>query len=308
MSTIKIDGVEVPEIRQKDFRELLESEENILIYGNKGVGKSSIVREYADDKGKTLIIFPLATMIPEFIGGVPYAQVSSDKKTEYFTLLLNESLAPLFKTKGEGYILFFDEINQAPTEVMNCLYGPCHIDRKQREWCGHSIEHAQIVAAGNLNDGSDGTVYLNELPGPLLDRFFVYQLVSSDKDTMDYLKKKWKNIPQVAKYIKAMQDGHINPRNIDKCLELLAFEKNPLLLKTKLGTALTAKILDMQKGMKSIDPADLIKNVRAAYERFQEDGIVAWGPETITTEEELVDKFREILSEEEIQAVLKGGK
>lgn len=308
MSTIKIDGVEIPEIRQKDFKELLESEENILVYGNKGVGKSSIVREYADEKGKTLIIFPLATMIPEFIGGVPYAQVSSDKKTEYFTLLLNESLAPLFKCKGEGYILFFDEINQAPTEVMNCLYGPCHIDKKQREWCGHSIEHAQIVAAGNLNDGSDGTVYLNELPGPLHDRFFVYQLVSSDRDTMDYLKKKWKNIPQVAKYIKTMQDGHINPRNIDKCLELLAFEKNPLLLKTKLGTALTAKILDMQKGMKSIDPADLIKNVRAAYERFQEDGIVAWGPETITTEEDLINKFREILNEEEIQAVLKGGK
>ena len=308
MSTMKIDGIEIPEIRPSDFYALLEDEENTLVFGNKGIGKSSIVREYAKDTGKTLLIFPLATMIPEFIGGVPYAQVSSDKKTEYFTLLLNEALAPMFKVKGKNYILFFDEINQAPTEVMNCLYGPCHIDPAQREWCGHSLEFAQIVAAGNLSDGTDGTVYLNELPGPLLDRFFVYQLVSNDKDTMDYLKKKYKNIPQVAKYIKAMQDNNINPRNIDKCLEMLQFEKNPLRLRAKLGTALTQKLLDMQKGMKSIDPADLIKNVRKAYERFQEDGIVAWGPETISTEEELIEKFKEILSEEEVASIVKGGK
>ena len=120
MSTMKIDGIDVPEIRQSDFYALLEDEENTLVFGNKGIGKSSIVRKFAKDKGKTLLVFPLATMIPEFIGGVPYAQVKSDKKTEYFTLLLNEALAPMFECKGKDYILFFDEINQAPTEVMNC--------------------------------------------------------------------------------------------------------------------------------------------------------------------------------------------
>lgn len=305
--TMKIDGVDVPEIRQKDFYKLLEDEENTLVFGNKGIGKSSIVRKYAEDKKKTLIIFPLATMIPEFIGGVPYAQVSPDKKTEYFTLLLNESLAPIFNTKGKDCILFFDEINQAPTEVMNCLYGPCHIDPKQREWCGHSLEYAQIVAAGNMDDGTDGTVYLNELPGPLLDRFDVFQLVNSDKDTLDYLKKKWANIPQVTKYIKIMQESHINPRNIDHVLKMLQFDKNPLRLRAKLGTALTQKLLDLQKGIKSIDPAELIKNSRKAYEIFKTDGIISWGAETITTEEDLIEKFKEILSEEELASVLKGG-
>lgn len=307
MSTMKIDGIDIPEIKQSDFYELLGDGENLLIFGNKGIGKSSIVRKFATDNKKTLLIFPLATMIPEFIGGVPYAQVSSDKKTEYFTLLLNEALAPMFECEGKDYILFFDEINQAPTEVMNCLYGPCHIDPKQREWCGHSLEYAQIVAAGNLSDGSDGTVYLNELPGPLLDRFFVCQLVSNAKDTMDYLKKKYKNIPQVAKYIQAMLDNKINPRNIDKCLELLQFDRNPILLRAKLGTALTQKILDMQKGMKSIDPAERLKNVKKLYKIFQEDGIVTWGPDTINTEDELIEKFKEILTDEELASVLKGG-
>lgn len=308
METMKIDGIDVPEIRQSDLYHLLEDEENTLVFGNKGIGKSSIVRKFAEDKGKILLTFPLATMIPEFIGGVPYAQVSSDKKTQYFTLLLNEALAPMFEVEGKNYILFFDEINQAPTEVMNCLYGPCHIDPEQREWCGHSLKYAQIVAAGNLSDGTDGTVYVNELPGPLLDRFDVFKLVNSTKDTLDYLKKKWKNIPQVAKYIKVMQEQKINPRNIDHCLKMLQFKKNPLRLRTKLGTALTQKVLDLEKGLSSIDPAELLKNVRTAYERFLEDGAVAWGPETITTEEALIEKFKEILSEEEIASVLKGGK
>ena len=95
---------------------------------------------------------------------------------------------------------------------------------------------------------------------------------------------------------------------MDHILKMLQFEKNPLRMRAKLGTALTQKLIDMQKGMKSIDPADLIKNVRTAYERFQEDGIVAWGPETISTEEELIEKFKEILSEEEVASIVKGGK
>lgn len=304
--TMKIDGMEIPQIRPKDLAELLEDEENTFVYGNKGIGKSSIVREYAERVGKKLLILSLATMIPEFIGGVPYAQVSTDKKTEYFTLLLNQMLEPIFKVKGKGWVIFFDEMNQAPTEVMNCLYSICHIDPKQREWCGHSLEFAQIVGAGNMSDGTDGTVYLNELPGPLHDRFFVYELVSNPTDTLNFLKKKWKNIPQVAKYIRVMQEANINPRNIDKCLEMLQYERNPLRLRAKLGTALTAKILDLQKGIKSLDPAELLKNARTVYNQFKEDGEVLFGAETITTEKDLKEKFSEFLSEEEIKSVMKG--
>lgn len=304
---MKIDNVDVPEIRQSDLYALLEEEENLMIYGNKGVGKSSIVRKYAKDKSKQLLILSLATMLPEFIGGIPYAQVSDDKKAEYFILLLNKSLAPMLKVKGKNWIIFLDEITQSPTEVMNCLYSICHIDPSQREWCGHSLEFAQIVAASNLTDGTDGTVYLNELPGPLHDRFFVYQLVSDDKDVMDYLKKKYKNIPQVTKYIKVMQREKINPRNIDKCLELLQFKKNPLLLRTKLGDALTREILDLQKGLEATDPTELLKKCRVAYERFKQDGGIKWkGGQVITDENELLDKFKELLSDEEVASIMKG--
>ena len=78
------------------------------------------------------------------------------------------------------------------------------------------------------------------------------------------------------------------------------------MLQAKLGSALTAKIFDLQKGIKNLDPAELIKNARKVYEQFKEDGEVMFGAETITTEEELKTKFEEFLSDEEIAGIMKG--
>lgn len=306
---MKVAGIEIPQIRQSDFTRLLANphKRNIFVYGKSGIGKTQTLIDYAKAHKKKLKGISLATMIPEFIGGVPYAKVSSDKKTEYFTLLLMDELQEIFDDEGEDWIIFFDEMNQAPTEVMNALYSICHIKPEQRNWCGHSLAKVQIVGAGNLMDGSDGTVYLNEIPTPLARRFHNYELVSSAKDVTDYLKKKYKNIPQVGKYITVMLDNNIAPRDIDECLDIIQFDEDPLFLQDKLGTALTAKLLDMQKGIKNLDPAERLKNVKKLYKIFQEDGIVTWGPDTINTEEELIEKFKEILTDEELASVLKGG-
>ena len=103
-----------------------------------------------------------------------------------------------------------------------------------------------------------------------------------------------------------MLDADISPRDIDLCLDILAYEKNGLLLQAKLGTALTTKVFDIQKGIKNLDPAELLKNARKVYEQFKEDGEVMFGAETITTEAELKGKFEEFLSEEEIAGIMKG--
>ena len=307
---MKIAGIEIPQINQTDYKRLLANphKRNIFLYGQSGIGKTQILIDHAKEFKKKLKIISLATMIPEFIGGVPYAKVSSDQQTKYFTLLLMDELQEIFDDDGEDWIIFFDEMNQAPTEVMNALYSICHIKPEQRNWCGHSLAKAQIVGAGNMMDGKDYTVYLNEIPTPLARRFHNYELVSSAKDVTDYLKNKYKNIPQVGKYIKAMLDNDIPPRDIDECLDIIQFDDDPLYLRDKLGDALTRKILDMQKGIKNVDPADVLKNCRKAYEKFQELGVASWGADTISTEDELIEKFREILSDEEIASIIKGGK
>ena len=298
---------EVITITPSQLRKLLKdagNKKNIFVYGKSGIGKSAIVDEYGEEEGLTVIPFSLATEMPEAIGGIPHA--TATEAVAYFTRLLDERLAPIFKTNGQGYILFFDEMNQAMPEVLNACYSICHPDPKKRHWCGHSLEYAQIVGAGNLSTGEDGTVYLNDIPTPLHNRFNVFEMKSSRKDTKDYLKAKWKNIPQVVKYIDVLLDENIPPRDIDGILEVLAYEMDGLWLQSKIGAPLTEKLYDIQKKVKSIDPAMTLKLCRQSYEIFKEDGIVQWAGENIETEEDLLDKFREILTEEEVQSIVKG--
>ena len=179
---------------------------------------------------------------------------------------------------------------------------------EDRVWAGHSLSKAQIVACANLSDGTDGVTYLNDLPTPLVNRFFPFELECSKTDAKNYLKKKYRNIPQVVKYIDVMLDAEKSPRTVDECLEIIQYEPelSGLLLQSKLQSALTAKVLDIQKKIKTADPAKTLKLCRQSYEIFKEDGIVQWAGEEIETEEELLDKFSEILSEEEIASIVKG--
>lgn len=303
---------QVETITPSQYKKLLKdagNRKNIFVYGKSGIGKSTIVEEYAEENGLKVIVFSLATEMPEAMGGIPHAQLSDDDKkkaVEYFTRLLDERLAPIFKSKGKGYILFFDEMNQALPEVMNACYSICYNNPSKRHWVGHSLELAQIVGAGNLSTGEDGTVYLNEVPTPLHNRFNIFELKSNKTDTKNYLKKKWKNIPQVAKYIDVLLEEDIPPRDIDDILETIAYEMDALWVSSKIGSALTTKLYDIQKKVKSVDPAKALKACRETYEAFKENGRVLWAGDYIEEEEALLEEFSAILSEEEIKSIVKG--
>lgn len=293
--------MEYVKITPKQFMKGLESKKNMLVFGKSGIGKTAIVYEYAQANGLKVVDYDLAGRLPEEVAGIPAVQ------NDFYKRMLDEDLQELFKKKGEGFILLFDEVNQGSPDTLNTLYRITHPDPSMRKWAGHDISKAQIVACGNLSDGTDGTVYLTDLPTPLMNRFFVFQLVTSNKETTAYLKAKYKNIPQVARYIKEMLDTEISPRDIDLALDILQYEYDAMFLEAKLGAALTAKIYDIQKGIKNLDPAELLKNARKVYEQFKEDGEVIFGAETVTTEKALKAKFSEYLSEEEIAGIFKGG-
>ena len=302
---ILLDGkeIELTKIKQTEFYTVLKSKKNILLFGKSGWGKSQIVKKYCEDNKLKLKIISLASKLPEAIGGIPHA---TDKG--YYEELLSEELKDVFEDEGEGWVIFFDEINQAVQEVLNTLYGICYPMGEDRVWAGHSLSKAQIVACANLSDGTDGVTYLNDLPTPLVNRFFPFELECSKTDAKNYLKKKYRNIPQVVKYIDVMLDAEKSPRTVDECLNILQYEPelSGLLLQSKLQSALTAKVLDIQKKIKTADPAKTLKLCRQSYEIFKEDGIVQWAGEEIETEEALLDKFSEILSEEEIASIVKG--
>lgn len=294
-------------ITPSQFKKLLKDgnyKKNIFVYGKSGIGKSAIVEEYALENKMKVVVFSLATEMPEAMGGIPHA--GTGETVDYFTRLLDERLAPLFKSKGKDYILFFDEMNQALPEVLNACYSICHPDPSKRNWCGHSLELAQIVGAGNLATGEDGTVYLNDIPTPLHNRFHVFEMISNKSDTKNYLKKKYKNIPQVAKYIDVLLDENIPPRDIDGILETIAYEMDSLWISSKIGEELTLKLQNIQKKVKSVDPAKALKACRETYNAFKENGRVLWAGDYIEDEQELLDEFSAILTEEEIKSIVKG--
>lgn len=299
---------EYTEITNSQFKSGLGAKKNMLVFGPSGYGKTATVEEYAEEQGLKIAYCDMAGQLPESIAGIPTVIMVKDSTSDYYRRMLDVELKEFLECEGEGWVLFFDEINQGSPESLNTLYSITHPNPAMRRWAGHRISKCQIVACGNLSDGTDGTVYLTDLPTPLLNRFFCFRLKPSKRDATDYLKKKYKNIPQVAKYIRVMLDEDIAPRDIDLSLDILQYKYDSMFLEAKLGTALTAKIYDIQKGIKNLDPAELIKNARKVYEQFMEDGEVLFGAETITTEADLKNKFSEFLSEEEIAGIFKGGK
>ena len=304
---------EVETITPSQYQKLLKdakNRKNIFIYGKSGIGKSAIVEEVADELKLEVIVFSLATEMPEAMGGIPHAKLTTEEKKEtvaYFTRLLDEKLAPIFKNEGKGYILFFDEMNQALPEVLNACYSICHPNPDKRNWCGHSLKYAQIIGAGNLNTGEDGTVYLNDLPTPLHNRFHIFELKSNRADTKKFLAEKYKNIPQVIRYIDELLNNDIPPRDIDEVLETIAYDMDTLWISSKIGSALTTKLCDIQKKIKTVDPAKVLKGCKTAYEIFKENGEVRWAGDYIKDEDVLIKEFKKILSDEEIEGIIKGG-
>lgn len=295
-------------ITNSQFYNGLSTKRNMLVLGPSGWGKTATVEGYAKDYELRIAYVDMAGQLPESIAGIPAIYESKDDGLggRYYKRMLDVELREFLDCEGEGWILFFDEINQGNPESLNTLYAITHPNPEMRRWAGHRLSKCQIVACGNLADGRDGTVYLTELPTPLLNRFFVFELQPDKKDATEYLKKKWKNIPQVVKYIKAMLDANIAPRDVDLALDVLHYEHDGMFLEAKLGAALAAKIYDIQKGIRSLDPADMLKNARTIYNRFKENGEVVFGAETVTSEAELLSKFEEFLSAEEIAGITKG--
>lgn len=299
---MELNGKEVTKITQTEFKENLSvRENNMLIFGKSGIGKTAIVYEFAEENGLKVLDFDLAGRLPEEVAGIPAVE------GEFYTRTLDKDLKDFFAKKGEGYILLLDEITQGSQDTLNTLYRMTHPNPAMRVWAGHDISKCQIVACSNMLDGSDNTVYLTELPTPLTNRFYVFELVASKKDATNHLKSKYKNIPQVGKYIKVMLDNEISPRDIEEVLKNLQYEYSSRFIEAKIGSALTAKLLDIQKGVKNLDPAERLKNCREIYRIFKEEGEVLWAGDTVTEEKELINKFDEIgLSEEEIAGIVKG--
>jgi MoxR-like ATPase len=137
-----------------------------MLWGTRGVGKSSVVRQVADAAGVPLVDLRLTTIEPVDIRGAIYAD-ERDKRTVWFP---PEFLPGADEPEG---ILFLDELTAADQRLQISAYSLI-LDRR----VGHYAlpEGWMVVAAGNA--AFHGAVS-HDMGTALADRLFHFHIVSS---------------------------------------------------------------------------------------------------------------------------------
>jgi len=140
---------------------LVEQRVPTFLWGAPGIGKSSIVKQIAEDRGIGFIDLRLALMDPTDLKGIPFYD-----KESHTALWAPPAFLP---KSGEG-ILFLDELNSAPPSVQASAY-QLILDRKVGEY--ELPNGWAIVAAGN-REGDRGVTY--RMPSPLANRFVHFEM------------------------------------------------------------------------------------------------------------------------------------
>ena len=145
----------------KTISSLVEQKVPTFLWGAPGIGKSSIVKQIADEKKIGFIDLRLALMDPTDLKGIPF--YDKDSHTALWA-------PPAFLPRDGSGILFLDELNSAPPSVQASAY-QLILDRKVGEY--ELPAGWAIVAAGN-REGDRGVTY--RMPSPLANRFVHFEM------------------------------------------------------------------------------------------------------------------------------------
>ena len=156
---MKVQLHEAPEIIETYIRAKLVP----FIKGSPGIGKSDIVRQIAQKFGLLVIDLRLAQCDPVDLNGFPMIDPKTGKG--YYAPMSTFPLEGDAIPAGyNGWLLFLDELNSAPTSVQAAAYKVV-LDRMVGQH--HLHKNVAIVAAGNLD--SDNAI-TNEMSSALKSR------------------------------------------------------------------------------------------------------------------------------------------
>lgn len=157
----------------------IKSKLSVMMSGSPGIGKSSIIREIAEEFNLFLIDMRLAQCDPTDLLGFP----TIDPKTG------KSSYAPMdtFPLDGEplpkgysGYLIFLDEFNSAPPSVQSAAY-KLVLDRMIGTH--HLHKNVAIVCAGNLE--TDNAI-VQPMSTALQSRLVHLELVVDAKEWVEW--------------------------------------------------------------------------------------------------------------------------
>ena len=149
----------------KDYKLLwakMVGHQNFFVQGEAGWAKSKVIKQMAKKAGYTVITVFMDKALPEDLDGIPVVKDRGGR-------VVQRKVMPVWaqymydhpKTK---FLLFFDELNQAPNDVMNAMMPIAH---KDRVICGKQFKNYFCGAAGNLDTENE----LNPIRRPVMARF-----------------------------------------------------------------------------------------------------------------------------------------
>ncbi len=148
------------------------SEQNIMLVGKHGIGKSRILEDYFSKKGEKVVTLFLGQMSdPGDLIGLPEKNIETGK-TDFM-------LPYWFPVDNTPVVLFLDELNRARPEVLQTIMDLT----LNRKLAGKSLpKGSRIISA--VNNGNE--YQLTDLDPALVSRFNIYEFEPSIEDWINW--------------------------------------------------------------------------------------------------------------------------
>ena len=249
----------------EDLIDKFDNAEPFFISGRAGWGKTSVIKTLAAKYKRTVITVYLDKAEATDLEGIPY--IGKNKQGNGVQRNALPRWADYMKQRPkEQFLLFFDEMNQAPTDVMNALM-PIVLERVI---CGYQFENFFVGAAGNLVEENPGGV--NELPIPLKDRFdpiitWETHTPKAWKSVFKFLHSKWDNKvgKDVVDKIEENAECFNSPRAIDQ--KIIQYVYNT---KQKNETKQRSKVEKIYRRLEKLAVPDLERHQKAELQKLAE--------------------------------------
>jgi MoxR-like ATPase len=141
----------------------------VFIWGAPGIGKSSLVQEFANQVGLHCVSLLGSQLAPEDLIGVP--QIREGK---------SHFCPPATIARDEAYCLFLDELNACSHEVQKAFYSLIH----ERRLGEYELPRGSIVI-GAGNRAQDSAI-VKPMSSALINRMVHVQLKASHRDWLDW--------------------------------------------------------------------------------------------------------------------------
>jgi hypothetical protein len=152
-----------------DFLLRVATSRPVFIWGPPGIGKSSLVEQFAASAGLPCVSLLGSQLAPEDIIGVPQIV---DGKSRF--------CPPAMIARSEPYCLFLDELNACSQEVMKSFYSLIH-DRRVGDY--YMPKGSIVIGAGNRTQDS---AIVKPMSSALLNRLVHVHLAVAARDWLSW--------------------------------------------------------------------------------------------------------------------------